>query len=389
MNFFRISLFIQFLLASSSGSNTKFYRKLSSLLDVVKYIRDPNRKHCLFTKGDGLIWFLSDYYENFPVTCLETTFRYDYPPFEALLLDIISDKLKVDLYSTERCFHFLKDHYYKDHFVFIIRENYTKIRKIIQKIFITPCNSLADRTKNSSLIKWYIKLVKRYSTLPFLEKNYIPKYAQKKREQLLYDIKNWEFANRFLDVVYSNGTIDYIQFFSIFYHLMRNEANPLTVYQKSNSHYYFFFAIFLNQSIVKKDFKLYTLDLPELPYLVALILMNVNASGESIFPEFKGKKYHAYIQKFLGPNTKHKSLAEVLNKKTNIITLVYEKLRLEEQRPLSSLIKSFEERFPEPRNNEDSNILWQLKGIALLEESFTILQNSAIQQKKPNKASLY
>ena len=335
---------------------------LFSLIKLFNFIKDPERKVTIFSKHDISFKFLIDYYGTNPQECLSQVFKLRHIHFESLVFYIISTR-----YTS---FHIPAS---LTQWEVIISTDMIRglVKVLILNLFFKPYSSTKEMTKSFSIIEILIKFAQRYIGLSILSK-FI-------EETVSNDIKDWKFAMKFLPNVYLNGTIDYNQFISFLHWLLRTGRNYSLEFKALDSPYYFLFVILLNQIIRRKDLSLFENSYPDLPFLFALILSEINDRGECNVPvaTYTNKTYHRCLQGFFGANKRRNSIPVVLNKKMDIIPVARSKLGLGVRYSFPALVEAFGKQFPEPRSKENHNILWQLKGILLVEKKLKIPRNRA------------
>ena len=188
--------------------------------------------------------------------------------------------------------------------------------------------------------------------------------------KLINDIETCEFGMIFILPISSDWVLDYNLFFSTFNWLIRAESTSFPEYIAPDPKFYLPFAVCLVHMIRKKDNSLYESTHPNLPFLVGLILSKIDIVGVRLFTIYYPNGYVGILRKFFNPAKKFKSLVHVLNtKKDQFITLAKELgISFSKISSFSQLMDLLPNSFLEQQNEKNHNILWQLKGLVLLEE---------------------
>jgi hypothetical protein len=352
-----VKILTVFLFFSFVSSAVNFF----TLRQVCHSLQDPKRRVENFSRNDTLVKFLIDQFAADPVGSLHEVFPLDYIPFEALFFRFIGYHLDY--------FYMPRDFKPYDCYVEAVRIC-NNIKVLIPRLFFKYSTSTEGIARNFLIIKKLIKFVERN------QKRIISLLPDKGEvvDQLSKDIKSWIFVQDFFS---SNGpikSINYFQFFSTFHEVFTFKSDNIHKLNKKKN--FLLSAVYFYRMIVTKDNKLYETSHPNLPYLVGVILKMVDIFGNVIYDNNFTFLYKHYLSKFLNPVTKFNFFAKVLRKKEIVITDAKEILGLNpEQRYSLSLLVFSLERVPILCQSEYyHNILWQLKGMALIEEFLKTLK---------------
>jgi hypothetical protein len=358
----KISIFYLFhlLLCTVTGS---FEGKRPSLMSsYFKLVGTYQEKPSRYLKIDATdyIKYLKEYYESDPLCCLEEVYAMNDKAFDRIFFFVI-------FYEYSSFFIFPPQNHIVDFFYALI--NCEQIKKIVWTRFFRPASLNKEVEVNFSVIRLLIRFLARYINTAFSpcpHKEYI--------EFLSKNFKMWEFAMRTLSSLSPNGAIDYNHFLLIVQQLKKKNLLEFEGYESNDSKYYFLFAIYLQHIIKKRDFNLFQVTHPDLPFIVGLIHSRVDENTNDTFSIYDPANFYDYLDEYLGSETKYEALSTLLDSKAKFISLVKQKLCLKSRRhySISFLNNLWEEVFPTPQNEENTNIWWQLKGLSLVENFVNI-----------------
>jgi hypothetical protein len=350
--------------------------EISSFSNALEFIQDPNRTIICFLRSGSLIKFLIQHYENEPLSFLSKLFKSKCILFELFFFTIIT--------SSHSRYEIPLNLNNNDVFEWII-SICININTIVPDLFSKPNGSVEEMTKRFSVIKFYIKFAKRYIEYPGVES--CSEYKKEKLRQLSSNIQAWKFAIRNLPRISPNGkTIDYGKFFDTFYWILRPNRN---IFPKQNecdldySNHQFLFCSLIRRMRIVKDFELFNVDNPDLPFLVGYILKYINVDGFNILSSSyeHGNFYnHQYLKTNFGQECKFQSLIKTLKDEQFPVILAKEELGIDICRayPTSLLIDSLERIPLLCQSSNHHNILWQLKGFTLIRKFLISLRHHNI-----------
>jgi hypothetical protein len=297
-----------------------------------------------------------------PLGCLELVYSFNDFFFEIVFFDLLSFKHAFYFpYLLSTSFGFTD-----------ISGTCNKIKDIVVEQLAKTCNSEDEKIKRSQSIKQLIKFVKRNMERP------IQSWPEDRVEWLHKqsdEIESWQFVMNILPITQPNEPMDYFHFFSTFNEFFRIEG--ASHQSRVKSKYHLHFAIYLERFISEKDTKLFEINHYLMPFLAGLILKNINHLGKNIFPgEILDFHHFCHAGNHLG---KLLSLRNVIKEKITIINRAKESLGLKSCDILLSQLVVGLEKFPlESRKKDYPNLLWQLKGLALIH---TFLETSKFRKR--------
>jgi hypothetical protein len=205
-------------------------------------------------------------------------------------------------------------------------------------------------------------------------------------EVLFEEVKNWEFELRFTSSISSSPDcpIDYNHLFSILNWCYRAaESSSPSGY--SDSKLYLIPLNYINRIIKEKDFAIFEIPHPDLPFLVGLLLSSINNYEQNILPPVPFHfDFYKCAKVTFGDQTKFKLLIQVISLKENYLrSISIEVIKLNPKILTISSISHLSDLFQSSHTASQKEInpksLWQLRGLVLLEE---FLMNSRYWLKK-------
>ena len=246
-----------------------------------------------------------------------------------------------------------------------------KLIKMAISYLFTPYRSETEMTEGFKIIEILFKFMKRHKNLllhfPPDPSDELFELSRKSVASFPKRIDDLKFVMRTFSFDFPNGTIDYIQFLILFSRLGKIS---LKGYDENQSGYYLLLATHLHNIIKRRDFTLYESKYPELPLLICFILNNVDSLIlTSYYPlDYYTVLKNSFINRGYSKLAWH--LSNCIKSKEEVIKLAKEKLGLENcsECSISHIIEVSEGLGGIP-NDEDSFILWQLKGLEILERT--------------------
>jgi hypothetical protein len=340
--------------------------KIGSFSDAIKLIQDSNRKMIWFSISSDLVQFIINNYKFNPVGCLNKVLKSNCIRFQHFFLSVMAAPSKyyeipLRVKRVEISSYFIRICY--------------KINVIIPALFSKIFCSKGEVNDTISIIKIYIKIAKRYTEYPGIAASF-SEYAKGILQELSSNVEAWKFAIRILPTLSPNGiAIDYEKFFDIFYWILRPNRSTFPKYNEYDldySNHQFLFGIVMHRMTVIKDLDLFKFVHPELPFLVGFMLRYTKFGGveNNISSGYHYAYYRQCLEDFFGPKCKFQSLIETLEREEFLVAMAIEELGLDDERsyPTSLLLDSLERIPLLCQSGNYHNILWQLKGFALIRE---------------------
>jgi hypothetical protein len=356
-----------FSCCTSSGATrlTKLrHRDFHSLRDVIRMINDPDRCTTLYSRLHNSAKFLRNYIKANQSTYLEEVFRQEHYIFEGYVFDILINHF--DYYTISLVPNPSTGF-----------SNCEKVPLLAHRLFFANFTFEEDLEKRFSTIRLFIKFAKRYTNASF--SNF---HTREEQKRLSENVGDWEFAMKFLPTIMPSVKIDYDNFLSVF-HQFTIFDNGSSQKKKFDSKHRFLLAIIINHIIIRKDQTLFDVDNPDLLFIVVAVLSMLDKEGQSKSPVYDCKGFEMFLQRLLERDRYLTIFLLISEKRIEILPLALDKLKPEKSCSLSELLKLFKARFPESHCAENINIIWQLTGLAFVEEKFKLLE---IQRKSKTKA---
>jgi hypothetical protein len=319
---------------------------LNSLTEVVDFLKDPNRQVNYFLSFQDPAKFLFTYYQDAPEKCLEEIFESNYFSLDELFFSVISIQEQVHyLHPTEETFG-------------VVFKIFERIISVVHRKFFQQYQSKEELAKHFSIIKLFFKFANRHAN--FAAHFCTTKVEERIAKNLISEIGVWEFVTQNLPKFSPNGTIDYAQAFTSFDGILAPTGNTFPKFDENKIGHTFLFAILLNQVIMKKDPELFTIIHPNLPSLIGLIFDCVDDRGESILScNYHHVIFHYKLRNFFKSKYKLLSLANITKKRK-----MMEILENGEFEVKGSGTATYQLESPQ----RDPKVVWQLKGISIIEE---------------------
>jgi hypothetical protein len=351
---FQVTLFPLFFLSLCTST-------ISSLNDFFSILELHGKKSCIiwFDKSSPYVNFLIDYYNRDRRAFFEEAFPIDDIFFNNLLFRVISNK-KFDRHGL----------YLDGHRGLIAFNICWYIEITILNILFESYSSSRKFKENISLINILIKFLERYSQIP-------------------KQIEKWKQVLKCCLDDSSNITIQYDLLYSLV--LWQKNYKDLVIPHVSHDKFVSNCLLFysnINQIINGKDFKIFEFNHPNRILPIACILDNIDDSGNSLVLSHHEHSFNSFYWKFdfffLGEKKSDLLLEAIVKKKAQIVKVAEEKVGSETAQPnwVFHLTARFEKYFNINQSQDNQNILFQLKGLTIIEE---FLNHSG---HKPKRASL-
>jgi hypothetical protein len=337
-------------------TNDKF-SSLRGFFPLFESIRQDSLKRIItFDKSLYYIQFVIEYHKAEPEKCLREAFTINDLHFDDLFFKILSSQKAKEYYLARNSKPIFR--------ASTIRLN---IKTLVLNIVFEPYSSLKELQEKILLINLLIDFLKRYSDPSY--------FTRRLRSNSKFELNTIELWQRLMYYLLDNshqGEIDHN--FLISFIPWPNGPKQLVFPRDSEDKFHSFGLIFfwyINYIIRGKDHRLFDFNHPDLVFLIAFILDNIDDLGNSLFPYYDYDRWKLYCKLeefFVREKDSFLLLENIVNKKKEIYTVAKAKVAIiGSPHCIFRLYDLFEEFFNKDPSGENRNILFQLKCVTHLE----------------------
>jgi hypothetical protein len=308
-----------------------------------------------FASSLSYVQFVIEYYRAEPEKCLREAFKINDRHFAELFFDILSSQKNEEYYMARN----------SDPIVCSI-DIRCNIESLVRNVLFEPYDSLKELQEKIVVINLLIEFFKRYLDPSY----YVPAFKSISLQQDSKEIERWEQAIDFLLHNSQQGEIDYN--FLVSFVPWPNGSNDLEFPSQPEDkfdRYSLIFFSYIHYIIRGKDHRVFDFNHPDLVFLMALILDNIDDLGNCLFPcDDEWQSYCKLKEFFVREKNPFVLLKEIVIRKKEIYTVAKAKLAIiGAPHCIFCLYDFFEKSFGKDPNDENRNILFQLKCLSHLE----------------------